>query len=450
LVEIHEVYLKNRRGFTKQITHLYVDTYTMKKYLYLQIILLFTAQLVGAQAIRHCGTHDRYLQAVANDPSLLNRRLQMEEQIQQWINEGQFQRNNRTGQVIITVPVVIHVLYQNATQNISDSQILSQLEVLNDDYGLRNADTTITPAAFKPLMSNVQIQFCLADTDPNGNPTTGIERRQVSINRIGNGNRYYNYNQGGLNAWNSSYYLNFWLCDIDGGSTLGYTYLPGTVNPNQDGIVVDPQYFGTLGTVTPPFNKGRTVTHEVGHWFNLEHIWADEPNCSADDYVADTPQQKGENYGCPSYPQTNQSGGRCNNTDPSSMYMNYMDYTDDACMVMFTHGQTARMQAALNTQRSLLFNSTGCSSSTGIKPINSSIYVNVVPNPSNGIFTFKLQDALTSIEIIITDIQGRTVVKKSFENNDLKEVNLSNESNGIYFARIITNAGSNVLRLVKN
>jgi hypothetical protein len=422
----------------------------MKKYLLLLVSLALTIQFISAQKIRRCGTHDRYLQAVANDPSLFNRRLQIEKQVQQWIDAGRFQRNNRTGQVIITIPVAVHVLWQTAAQDISDAQILSQLEVLNDDYGLRNADTTITPAAFKPLMSDVQIQFCLADIDPSGNPTTGIERRQVTISRIGNGNRYYNYNQGGLNIWNPDYYLNFWLCDIDGGGTLGYTYLPGTISANQDGIVIDPQYFGTIGTVTPPFNKGRTVTHEVGHWFNLEHIWADEPNCGADDYVSDTPQQKGENYGCPSYPQTNQSGGRCNTTDPSSMYMNYMDYTDDACMVMFTHGQTARMQAALNTQRSLLFNSTGCSSSTGFSSVNSSINVNVVPNPSNGIFTFKVQQTHTFVEITITDIQGRTTLKKTFENNDSVAVDLSNESKGIYLARITTNTGSKVLRLIKD
>ena len=422
----------------------------MKKHILILIAASLTLQTTFAQQQRHCGTHDRYEQAIANDPSLVNRRLQMEVQLQRWIESKQLEKSTGNSNVVVTVPVVIHVLYTNSAQNISDAQILSQLDVLNEDYGLRNADTTVTPPVFQPLMSDVQIQFCLADIDPNGNPTSGIERRQVTINRIGNGNRYYNYNQGGLSAWNADYYLNFWLCDIDGGSTLGYTYLPGTVNSNQDGIVIDPQYFGTIGTVTPPFNKGRTVTHEVGHWFNLEHIWADESGCAADDYVADTPQQKGENYGCPSYPQTNQSGGRCNSADPSSMFMNYMDYTDDACMVMFTQGQTARMQAALNNFRSSLFTSNGCSATTGVKDINGVADVNVMPNPSNGVFTFRFANEIIAGELIITDLQGRILIKAIVEKGEPAAVNLGNESAGIYFAHVITINGTSVIRLIKN
>lgn len=421
----------------------------MKKHLLLLVLASLAFSITYAQQQRRCGTHDRYEQAIANDPSLANHRLQMESQLQRWIETKRIEKSTGNSNVVVTVPVVVHVLYTNNTQNISDAQILSQLEVLNEDYGLRNADTTVTPSVFRPLMSDVQIQFCMADIDPNGNPTTGIERRQVTINRIGNGNRYYNFNQGGLNAWNADYYLNFWLCDIDGGSTLGYTYLPGTVNPNQDGIVIDPQYFGTLGSVTPPFNKGRTVTHEVGHWFNLEHIWADESGCAADDYVADTPQQKGENYGCPSYPQTNQSGGRCNSTDPSSMFMNYMDYTDDACMVMFTQGQTARMQAALNNFRSSLFNANGCSASTGINNISSSLNVDVSPNPSDGNFRIGFREIIQDANVFITDAQGRTIAEVQLKNISSFTVDLSKEPVGIYFARLTSDNGTRTLRLLK-
>lgn len=421
----------------------------MKKHILLLILASLSFDVTLAQPQRHCGTHDRYEQAIANDATLLNRRLQMERQLQRWIESKQMEKSAGSSSVVVTVPVVIHVLYANNSQNISDAQILSQLDVLNEDYGLRNADTTVTPAVFRPLMSDVQIQFCLADIDPNGNPTTGIERRQVTINRIGNGNRYYNFNQGGLNAWNADYYLNFWLCDIDGGSTLGYTYLPGTVNPNQDGIVVDPQYFGTIGSVSAPFNKGRTVTHEVGHWFNLEHIWADESGCAADDYVADTPQQKGENYGCPTYPQTNQYGGRCNSTDPSSMFMNYMDYTDDACMVMFTHGQTARMQAALNNFRSSLLSSNGCSASTGITNISSSLMVDVSPNPSNGNFRISFRGNIQDANVFITDTQGRSVAEFQLKNSSSFAADLSNEPAGIYFVRLTNDNDARTLRLLK-
>ncbi|MFM7726788.1 MAG: M43 family zinc metalloprotease, partial [Flavobacteriales bacterium] len=281
----------------------------MKRFFYLLIAAISISTVQGQQQ-RTCGTHDRYLQAIQNDPSIALRRAQLEKQVQEWISRQPAQRT-AGGTVLVTVPVVVHVLNYNNTQAISDAQVLSQIDVLNKDYSFTNSDTGLVPAAFKPRTSNTQIQFCMATVDPSGVPTTGIERRAVTVTRIGNTSRYYNVAQGGLAAWDRNRYLNFWICDIDGGNTLGYTYLPGTVPASYDGVVIDYRYWGTIGTVFAPFNKGRTATHEVGHWFNLEHIWADEPSCSADDYVADTPQQKGENYGCPSYPQTTQSGGRC-------------------------------------------------------------------------------------------------------------------------------------------
>jgi hypothetical protein len=288
----------------------------------------------------------------------------------------------------------------------------------------------------------------MATVDPTGNPTTGIERRAVTVTRIGNTNRYYNYSQGGLAAWDRNRYLNFWICDIDGGSTLGYTYLPGTVPAAQDGVVIDYRYWGTTGTVSAPFNKGRTATHEVGHWFNLEHIWADEPSCSADDGVADTPQQKGENYGCPSYPQTSQSGGRCIASDPSAMYMNYMDYTDDACMYMFTAGQAARMQSALNAYRASLITSNGCQSTTGIEA-TPSLNTRIFPNPSTGIFEFTTTFS-KEIRVQVMDITGRAVLNKTFGSDDRKVFDLTALPDGVYIVRIESEGRRDVQRVVKN
>lgn len=420
----------------------------MKKNLLLLLLSVIVALPTIAQHRRSCGTHDRYLSAVANDPAILQRRAALEQQVQAWIAKNGIKKTNGTNTILVTVPVVAHVLYYNAAQNISDAQILSQIEVLNQDYGLRNPDTSLTPSVFKPLMADVQIQFCMATTDPAGNPTTGIERRAVTVTRIGNGNKYYNYSQGGLAIWDANNYLNFWICDIDGGGTLGYTYLPGTISANKDGIVIDPQYFGNTGTVSAPYDLGRTLTHEVGHWFNLEHIWADESACAADDYVSDTPQQKGENYGCPSYPQTTQSGGRCSTTDPSSMYMNYMDYTDDACMVMFTAGQAARMQAALTQYRSGLFSSLGCSTQTGVQQLTNSLHASVYPNPSEGIFEFELSDRSALAILTVTDISGRVVFERSYRSGDRKVFDLTAYENGVYLAHIQANNSETTLRVV--
>jgi hypothetical protein len=165
---------------------------------------------------------------------------------------------------------------------------------------------------------------------------------------------------GGSNAWDRNKYLNIWVCDISGG-ILGYAQFPGG-SASTDGVVVDYQYFGTIGTATAPFNKGRTATHEVGHWLNLYHIWGDDgTGCTGSDLVSDTPNQADQNYGCPAFPQVS-----CSNGPNGDMFMNYMDYTDDACMFMFSTGQATRMQAlfAAGGARASLLTSNGCGTVT--------------------------------------------------------------------------------------
>lgn len=419
-----------------------------------KILLSFAVALLcsaGTQAQRHrtCSTHEKYLQAVSMDPSILEQRSVLEQQTQEWVANNASQRSNGTNTVLVTIPVVVHVLYQNATQNISDAQILSQIEVLNADYAHRNADSTITPAAFQPLMANTQIQFCMASTDPSGNLTNGIERRQVSVSQIGNTSKYYQYSQGGLAAWNRNSYLNFWICDIDGGWTLGFAYLPGTAGAAYDGVVIDYNFFGTIGTAQAPFNLGRTATHEVGHYLNLEHIWADESACNADDGVTDTPQQKGENYGCPSYPQTSQSGGRCNASDPSSMFMNYMDYTDDACMAMFTPGQGTRMQAGVTSGRPGLLTSIGCSVPTSILSPGGKIGLTIYPNPSAGEFEFTTGFINSQTEIQVTDIAGRVVLEKTFMPGDRLSFDLTQSPAGSYFVDVKADGHREVKQVTK-
>jgi hypothetical protein len=412
-------------------------------------MLLLISFAMNAQHHRTCSTHEKYLQTLATDPALASRRTAMEEQIQSWISNNANHRYQQTLDVFVTVPVVVHVLYQNANQNISDAQILSQIDVLNTDYAHLNADSVITPSVFQPLMANTGIQFCMATQDPSGNPTSGIERRSVTVSQIGNTNQYYNYAQGGLSSWDHTKYLNFWLCDIDGGGTLGFSYLPGTTGAADDGVVIDPQYWGTLGTVSAPFNGGRTATHEVGHWFNLEHIWGDEPACAVDDQVSDTPLQKEDNYGCPSYPQTSQSGGRCNTSDSSSMYMNYMDYTDDACMVLFSLGQRDRMQAAVSTSRSGLFTSFGCQSPVGIASRNSSSWLTVSSNPTSGIVEVSTQNAPGNTSIIVSDMTGRFVYSEVFKDQNKYSVDLTNYTTGIYLMQVTNCFGNAVKKIVK-
>lgn len=216
----------------------------------------------------------------------------------------------------INIPVYVYVIYSNASQNISDAQINSQIDVLNADFNDSSYDDV--PTEFQGVASNVNITFSLANINRQANSTTSW---------------------GTNDAVKTAYpavpgYLTIWVANI-GSSILGYAQFPGG-DPATDGVVISPQYFGTTGTATAPYNGGRTATHEVGHWLNLRHIWGDG-RCNRDDFVADTPKSDRYNTGCPTYPTVH-----CRSND---MTMNYMDYTNDACMNMFTEGQKARMRA---------------------------------------------------------------------------------------------------------
>jgi PKD repeat protein len=247
--------------------------------------------------------------------------------------------------------VVVHVIWKTSQQNIPDAQIISQIEVLNEDYRRLNADTTNTPVMFQGVAADVEIEFCLATTDPDGNPTDGITRTETTVNSFTQNNAMKYTSQGGHDAWPSDHYLNIWVCNL-GGGLLGYAQFPNGP-ATTDGVVIGYQFFGYNSPGGYPYHLGRTTTHEVGHWLNLYHIWGDDGGaCTGTDLVADTPNQGGEYYGCPPFPQSS-----CGSED---MFQNYMDYSDDGCMNIFTAGQKTRVHAAINVFRTELFESMGC------------------------------------------------------------------------------------------
>ncbi|MCC7332776.1 MAG: PKD domain-containing protein, partial [Flavobacteriales bacterium] len=270
-----------------------------------------------------------------------------------WINQKiiEQQNNPSVAKASRNIPVVVHVLYGNASQNISLAQVQSQITALNQDYSATNSDFSLIPSAFQGVAANCDIQFCLAQTDPNGQPTTGVNRVSISPATSLTQTQIQNTWKAAT-QWDPTKYLNIWVANITG-SILGYAQFPSSsglsglpVNggaSNTDGVVILYTAFGTTGTATAPYNKGRTASHEIGHWLGLRHIWGEDGSggCSSDDYVTDTPNQQDENYGCPTYPATQS----CSNG--GDMWMNYMDYVNDACMYMFTNGQKARMNAVL-------------------------------------------------------------------------------------------------------
>lgn len=331
----------------------------MKQKLYsLSVALLILGSQLFAQ--KHCASHEVYQKQLAASPAFAQKQQDIETFTQTYINQGgsmQFANTMQRGASVYNIPVVVHVLYNTTAQNISDAQILSQIDILNKDFQLNNADTTKIPAAFKTKVADCKIQFCLAKRDPNGAATTGIVRKSTTKTSFGSDDGVKSSATGGDNAWNSSQYLNLWVCNL-GSSLLGYAQFPGGAAAT-DGVVILYTAFGNTGNVAAPFNLGRTATHEVGHWLNLRHIWGDA-NCG-DDFVGDTPKQQTSNYGCPAYPHVT-----CSNGTAGDMFMNYMDYVDDQCMQMFSIGQKDRMYGVLQTggARASLASSLGCTAPT--------------------------------------------------------------------------------------
>ncbi|WP_199537133.1 zinc metalloprotease [Spongiactinospora gelatinilytica] len=241
---------------------------------------------------------------------------------------------------VVTIPVVVHVVHRTAEQNIGQEQIDSQIEILNQDFRKANADVAKVPAVWQDLVADPLIEFKPADKDPQGKPTTGVVRKKTTRDSFGADDIIKSAAQGGADPWPADRYLNVWVCELAG--FLGYAQFPGGP-PETDGVVILHSAFGSTGTAAAPYDLGRTATHEIGHWLNLRHIWGDdETGCSGTDFVDDTPNQGGHNRGLPTFPTVS-----CDNGPNGDMFMNYMDYTEDAGCHMFTKGQAARMDACL-------------------------------------------------------------------------------------------------------
>lgn len=278
----------------------------------------------------------------------------------------------------VTIPVVVHVLWRDTSDNISADQIMSQIVVINEDFNLQNLNFNSTPLAFQALAADIELEFCLAKRDPNNLPTEGITRKQVFQDNIGSSDAYYQSVLGGQDAWDVNRYLNIWVCEI-AGEVFGFATYPGMAVPlHSDGIVIEAQYFGKTGKAlkSKPHHLGRTLTHELGHYFGLDHLWGSkEGDCDEDDGIADTPPQEFSSDGCPQFPLRD----ICSPRSPGVMFCNYMDYTSDSCMTMFSLGQKEKMHNALTTMRSGLIESEGCRT-VGTDDLALSV-LDIWPNP---------------------------------------------------------------------
>lgn len=276
---------------------------------------------------RACATQEVLERQLSEDPELANKMNKIEEFTQNYIQKDDF---NRLVNGKIQIPVVVNVLYKTVAENISQAQIQSQIDVLNKDYTATNSDFNQVPALFSGVKANIGITFVLDQ----------IIRKSTTKTSWGTADAMKKTSKGGIAPTSPTTKLNLWVCTI-GGGILGYAQFPGGSSAT-DGVAIDSKYFGLSGSANSPYNLGRTASHEVGHWMNLRHIWGDA-TCGSD-LVSDTPTHDGANFGVPAYPKYSTCSGT-----PVEMTMNYMDYTDDNAMYMFTNGQKDRMTAIFAT-----------------------------------------------------------------------------------------------------
>src|SRR5947209_8907855 len=247
---------------------------------------------------RMCGASEAHQRLCEMFPEFRVRRGEIQSQTEDMIRLGRAFRRVKNG--VIHIPVVVHVVYNTPSENISLSQIQSQIKALTRDYRAKNADKSKVPAVWSGLVADVSVEFSLATKDPQGKPTQGFTTTQTTQTSFGTNDDVKSSAKGGADPWPSNKYLNLWVCTL-GGGLLGYAQFPGGPAAT-DGVVILNTAFGTTGTATAPFNLGRTATHEVGHWLNLNHIWGDTSDCSGTDHVSDTPHAQLPNFGKPVFP----------------------------------------------------------------------------------------------------------------------------------------------------
>ncbi|GAB3714165.1 M43 family zinc metalloprotease [Flavobacterium koreense] len=392
------------------------------------ILIVLAISSLNVFSQRTCATTEKMNELKANNPSFAIHHQETMDYLQNPITA----QSNKNSNVVVTIPVVFHVLYKTSIQNISDAQINSQLTILNNDFRKLNSDfSTVVPAAFQGLGADVEILFCKATRTPAGVASTGIERKSVPSSFVFEDSYYLS---AGLTAWDPTKYLNIWIGRFTTNQLLGFAYLPSAAGNPDDGLCIGDQFFGNTGTATAPFNKGRTATHEIGHYFGLLHPWGDNGStCGTvfnSDGVADTPATNDPYSGCPTFPNNTNA---CTTTTNGSMFMNYMDYVNDACMAFFTNGQKTIMRNTLNGPRASLLTSNGCAS-LGLDEVGAIQAIAVYPNPVSQYFI--ITSPHTSVDFVeVYNVNGQLVKSQKLEEVNNK-VYIEDLESGVYYLRI--------------
>jgi len=391
-------------------------------------IILLTFLLTNRlSAQEKCASAAYQQEELSNHPAIRERVRSIEEFA---VQQTERRISGRIEDNIIKIPVVVHVLYRTAAEKISLEQVNSQLEALNKYFRRRNSDTMNTPVHFRQLAADIEIEFQLAISDPRRRSTSGIIYKYTPITKWKADDKMKFSSEMGDDAWDPKSYLNIWVCNLD--RFAGYSSLPGG-EESKDGVVISYSVFGTAGT-TAGYNLGKTAVHELGHWLNLKHLWGDA-NCG-DDGVSDTPKQATYTVGCPKTTRVT-----CGNGPYGDMYMNYMDYTNDACINQFTKGQKVRMRSlfAPGGARNSILQSKGLTQPLIFEtPLPEQdpkwLRVQLYPNPATTELNidFSYDSRWIGKTIFVTNLQGQNVMNVLITSK-YQRIDLSKLQAGMYF-----------------
>ncbi len=370
---------------------------------------LFAQQDMRVFKQQQCATMDRLEANFKNDPSLRETFYKQLHTFNQLTNKRAAKQHStnslskQNGGITQIIPVIFHIVVSDQS-TVTNAQIMAQLDVLNKTFAGTNADASDLPAYFKPIFGNSNIQFCLAQRTPNDEITDGIDRivtTKSSFSHTDDGVKY--TASGGTEIWDGNKYFNIWVCSL-ADNLLGYATFPNDGKPNEQGVVIEYRSLpgGSLGN----YNGGKTLTHETGHYFNLIHIWGDDNGaCTGTDYIDDTPNQGNSSAGCYTGIKTDD----CTPDGNGILYQDYMDYSYDKCLLLFTNLQEVRMESALSNYRSSLTFSNGCTPVV-LKPLDAQLKAILAPvqrictNTFSPIITLRNMGLQTLSSVIINAV----------------------------------------------